>query len=267
MNEFFQWLWSLREQPWVHLITSYGGPFLAGLATAWLAHWAAWRRYAARDFLHRVNFSLNYVEERQLRLRTLKESNIDQIILNNQHGREMLLAAARRAKSSPKTPFLDLPPDDTFLVLNAILNELSETFAAGALARSMDLTVPAAWYVFGVTCEWDDEVKNRKIRVMLIAEDLLQNFEQLPGLTFHHPWHRVRYETLLTMQKLYREDCRAEAADREAQQRRAAELAALPEAQRQQAQAADRRTEGRSPPARNLMRVELGLGCPAARAG
>ena len=259
MNDLLQWLRTLADHPWVHLAWTYGGPLVTALAAALLAYWAAWRRFTARDFLYRVNFSLNFVENNQLHLRTLKESDIDQIILNNKHGRNMLLKAARAARSSAKTPFLDLTPEDTFLVLNAILNELSESFAAGALARSMGRPVQAKWYVFGVTCEWDDEVKNRKIRVMIIAEDLLEKLDRLPTLEYQHPWHHVRHETLLTMRKLYQDDCRAEAADRQRRQRREAELAAMPEPRRSEALARDRKTEGRLPPVRHLMRVELGL--------
>jgi hypothetical protein len=259
MNDFIDWLWSLWEHPWVHFLGTHAGPFALGFAASWLTHWLAWRRFAAREFLHRVNFSLNYVENNQLRLRTLKESDIDQIILNNRHGRNMLLAAARRAKSSAKTPFLEMAPDDTFLVLNAILNELSQSFAAGALAKSMGLPVHSKWYVFGITCEWDDEVKNRKIRVMIIAEDLLESLDRLPPLEYQHPWHRVRHATLLTMLGLYREDCRAEAADRQQCQQREAQLAAMSDQQRSKALEEDRESEQRSPPVRNLMRVELGV--------
>lgn len=155
--------------------------------------------------------------------------------------------------------FLELAPDDTFLVLNAILNELSQSFAAGALAKSMGLPVHSQWYVFGITCEWDDEVKNRKIRVMIIAEDLLESLDRLPPLEYQHPWHRVRHATLLTMLGLYREDCRAEVADRQQRQQREAQLAAMSDQQRSKALEKDRESEQRSPPVRNLMRVELGV--------
>lgn len=259
MHDVIVWLRSVWEDPWIGLGLKAGGPFLAGLAAAWLAQWVAWWRFTSRDFLHRVNFSLNYVEDNRLQLRTLKESDIDQIILDNKHGRNMLLAAARGAKTSAKAPFLDLRPEESFVVLNAILNELSESFAARSLARSMGLPVKSKWYVFGVTCEWDDEVRNRKIRVMIIAEDLLAKFDQLPPLRYQHPWHHVRHETLLKMQKLYQDDCRAEEADEKRRWQREAELAAMAEDRRRQEKAQDHMRQDRSPPVRHLMRIELGL--------
>jgi hypothetical protein len=259
VDELLEFFRKMDPIPWREIIWNYGRTFLLGAVVAWLALWVARIRLARRDFLHRINFSLNDIEDNELKIRTLKESDIEQIILNNRHARNLLVGAARAARSSEKSPFLDLPESCSWLVLNAILNEISEMFPGGPVAKSMGIPVRSVWYVFGVTCEWDDDVKMRKIRVMLMAEELLKRLDQYPDLKYQHPWHRVRHETLRRMRKLYDEDRRVEAAEQDRQLQRDKELAAMPEEKRQRAIAADRKAAGRTLPVRNLMRIELAL--------
>ncbi len=246
------------------MLRNHFAAFLVGIICTWLAQRAARAAFTRRDFLHRVNFSLNFVENNELRIRTLKESDVDQIILDNRHGRNVILKAARNARRSDQAPFLDLPPDCGWLVLNAILNEISEAFSAGHLAKSMGLPSRSCWYVFGVTCEWDDDVKMRKIRVMVIAEELLKTIDRFPLLKFQYPWHHVRYRTLLKMRDLYQEDRRTETAEHDGKLNRDRELAAMSEKQRQRATQRDRLAAERSLPRRNLMRIELTLPTPTA---
>jgi hypothetical protein len=256
LTEFFR---SLQAVPGSELLRGYLVAFLVGIVCTWLAQRAARAAFTRRDFLHRVNFSLNYVENNELRIRTLKESDVDQIILDNRHGRNVILKAARNARRSDQAPFLDLPADCGWLVLNAILNEISEEFSAGHLAKSMGLPSRSCRYVFGATCEWDDDVKMRKIRVMIVAEDLLKTIDRFPLLKFQYPWHHVRYRTLLKMRELYQEDRRAESAEQEGKLKRDRELAAMSEKQRQRAIERDRLAAERLLPRRNLMRIELTL--------
>jgi hypothetical protein len=262
MDTLLEFLRRLPPIPWRDLFWSYGLPFVLGSLAAGVAYLAARASFLRRDFLHRVNFSLNYVDDNQLRLRTLKESDLDQIILNNRHGRKMLLRAARNVSDSDKAPFLDMGDDCGWLVLNAILNEISELLPTGPIAKSLGLPVRSAWYLFGVTCESDDDVKMRKIRVMIIAEELLRKIDQFPMLKFQHPWHRVRYQTLLKMRQLHHDDQRQETAEQEQRLKRQTELAQMPEKRRQREQAKDQKAAARQLPVRHLMRVELTLPLP-----
>lgn len=193
------------QQYW-ELFSSVGG-----LLVFLVAAGAARRGWKRRQFLHRVNFSLNYVENGVLRIRTLQEAGIDDILLNNRHGKERLLRVARQARLDQ--PFLMLPGEDHWLVLNSVLNELSEQFAAGVLARSMGLPAKTATYVFGITCERDKDVRINKIRVMIVERSLLERIDEQTQFEFERPWHHVRLKTLKRMRRLYDEDKRCNAAE------------------------------------------------------
>jgi hypothetical protein len=262
MHTLPELLRNIEAVPWGEILRGHLAAFLVGIVCTWLAQRAARAAFTRRDFLYRVNFSLNYVENNELRIRTLKESDVDQIILDNPHGRNVILKAARNARRADQAPFLDLPEDCGWLVLNAILNEISEEFPAGHLAKSMGLPARSCWYVFGATCEWDDDVKMRKIRVMIVAEELLKTIDGFPLLKFQHPWHHVRFRTLLKMRELYQADQRAETAEHDGKLKRDRELAAMSVKQRQRAMERDRRAAERSLPRRNLMRIELTLPTP-----
>jgi len=166
--------------------------------------WALWATYRKtrlmwqrRTFLTRINFSLNYVEGRTLKIRTLREDDLGEILLGNQHGKKVVLKAARRT-TLPR-PFLELPKDDAWTVLNAVLNELSEQFAQGLLVRSVKGAAAPVWFVFGLTCEKHPAVRMNKLRVMVIERSLLEKIDRLEGLVFEQRTHHVRLDTLREM--------------------------------------------------------------------
>ncbi len=170
-----------------------GITLLIALAAIWQSR-RAWNR---REFLTRVNFGVNYVENDTLKIRTFREADIREILLNNPHGKRLVMRAARQ--TTLERPFIEMPVQDAWLVLNAVLNEISEQFAAGLLAASMGAPVRSAWYVFGLTCEKDPNVRINKIRVMIVEEELLERVGCLAKLQFERPRHDVRLETLKTM--------------------------------------------------------------------
>lgn len=175
---------------------------LAALLAAWKAR-AIWKR---RRFLDRVNFSLNYVDNGVLKLRTLRESDIREVLLSNKHGIDLVTAAAEHATLDE--PFLKLPVEDSWMVLNSVLNEVSEQFAAGFLAASMGLCTRSTRYVIGLTCEKDPDVRINKIRVMLVTESLLQKIDRLEDLEFEQKHHHVRLKTLKKMAEIYQDQKR-----------------------------------------------------------
>ena len=102
---------------------------LVALAAAVFAWWRARLAWKKRRFLHRVNFSLNYVQDNALRFRTLRESDIHDVLLNNDHAVDLVTKAA--ARTTLDEPVLELPREEAWVVLNSVLNELSEQFAEG----------------------------------------------------------------------------------------------------------------------------------------
>jgi hypothetical protein len=174
---------------------------LATVCIVLLAYWRARSVWRARDFMTRVNFSLNYVDANKLKIRTLRETDIDRILLGNKHGERVVLRAARN--TSTEHPFLRLPRRDAWLVLNSVLNELSSRFSEGFLAASMGVPTRSATYVFAITCERHRDVRMNKIRVMIVEKSLLLEMDRFQDLEFESNSHHVRYETLKTMRQLY----------------------------------------------------------------
>jgi hypothetical protein len=174
---------------------------LATLVLVLLTYWRARSVWTSRDFLTRVNFTLNYVGANTLKIRTLGETDVDKVLLSNQHGKRVVLRAARR--TTLKHPFLKLPRRDMWLVLNSVLNELSSRFAGGFVAASVGAPARTATFVFAITCEKDRDVRMNKIRVMLVEKSLLTEIDKLDGLRFESESHHVRLETLKSMRGLY----------------------------------------------------------------
>lgn len=166
-----------------------------------IAYVKARSSWLSRCFLTRVNFSLNCVDGSVLKIRTLREDDICQILLGNSHGRRKVLKAAR--KTTVGEPFLHLSEDDAWVVLNAILNEISEQFSIGFLAMSAGVPVKSTTYVFGITCEKNSDVRTNKIRVMIIEKSLLEEIDEFTEFEFEFPSHSVRLETLKIMKEIH----------------------------------------------------------------
>ncbi len=195
-----EWLKTLFEFARAHASSVAFGA-LTAVAAAVFAWWRARLAWKKRRFLHRVNFSLNYVQDNALKFRTLRESDIHDVLLNNDHAVDLVTKAA--ARTTLDEPVLDLPREEAWVVLNSVLNELSEQFAEGFLATSMGLPTRAERFVIGLTCEKDPDVRINKIRAMIIAKSLLLRVEELGGLTFEVQHHHIRLRTLVRMAQLY----------------------------------------------------------------
>jgi len=202
-----------------HLLKALIVPLLATLAGAW-TWWVARRQMRRRAFMRRVNASLNLVEPidatqnpptHRLKLRTIFEMNIEDILLGNNAAVRLVLDAAKQ--TDVDHPFMSFEnPDDQWLILNAVLNELSERFAAGLIAHASGLPTRRQTFLFGLTCEKNGGVRIQKIRIMLISEPMLQlvhDWNRPPGPpnrpepVYDSPNHSVRWLTLQAMAKLH----------------------------------------------------------------
>lgn len=193
------------QNHWIELLTAAAFALVGWFLGARRAK-ANWRK---REFFDRVNFSLNSLSviekgptaetgpdgtpgARTLRIRTLAEMNAGDVFLNAA-ARDAVTASARR--TTPADPTLPLPRDDYWFYLNAVLNELSERFAAGWLRRDLGQQVRGETYLICLTCEAAGAMRQRKVRAMVVRRDLLLN---LPGgePTYEAPTHVTRWETL-----------------------------------------------------------------------
>lgn len=185
------------------LVSEHGVKILSAaaftLAGWFVAHWRASRAWKRREFYERINFSLNSITDGTLRIRTLCEKSCTDIFLNDfavQHLAKMM------ARTTTETPIVPIPQKDCWYFLNAVLNELSEQFATGLLAREAGNEVTARRYLICLTNECDGELRTRKLRAMVIRRDLLLNLpKDTPG--FERPHHRIRWKTLQQMSETY----------------------------------------------------------------
>ena len=183
-------------------------PLLGVLIGAWIANRQARRAWRKREFLDRINFSLNTLADGTLLIRTLYESNLLEVFLNPSAA-QVVLAAARR--TTPDDPILTVEDEtDRWALLNSVLNVVSEQFADGAIWRDAGLPIEARRYLACLTCEPDPEVRTRKVRAMLVGKATLDRFaadyaEAVPKLE-NAKHHITRVRTLRTMAQRYADD-------------------------------------------------------------
>lgn len=170
-----------------------------GIALAYFRKRAYWR---AKQFTSQVNFSLNYVADGALQMRTLLETSTTEVWLND-HGVRLVIGASKKTRSDQ--PFIILnDPEDMAFVKRAALNVLSEKFAGAFLATSLGLAVKTSIYHFAITFENYADMRTRKFRVLLVeAQSLDGTFgPTAPEPKLLEPNHGDRLRTLQTMAKL-----------------------------------------------------------------
>lgn len=178
---------------WIKLLSA-----AAFTTVGWLVgRWRAARSWKNRDFFNRLNVSLNTLHDGRLLIRTVLEKTCEEVFLNKVAVERLIKAAQQTTKDNP---FVPVPAEDRWFYLNAVLNELSETFAEGLFRREAGRPHDALRYLICLTNECDGDVRTRKIRAMVIRRDTLLNLPtEQPAL--ESPNHAVRWKTLQQMQK------------------------------------------------------------------
>jgi hypothetical protein len=204
--ETFQHFMEFMKHYWsgLALVTTW-----AGIGIVALRRRRAWQR---KQFLTRVNFSLNYVVGDQLAMRTLLEEEAVRVWPNEYGVRKVFGAAAR---ASVEQPFLILADrKDQGFVNRAVLNALSEQFAQTYLAAALGLPICTATFVFAVCYEKYEDIRTLKLRVLVVEEQTLKRLfgpEALASrLQINNPIYRSRLNSLRTMHDLYLKDSTAE---------------------------------------------------------
>ncbi len=195
MTDFLQLLLDGLKDHWVNIITA-----------AWfiLVGWFFGKRKVSKDwekreFFDRLNVSLNIIRDGKLKLRTLEETRCELLFPNSKAAQTVIDAAK---KTTLENPILDLPKKDYWYYLNAVLNEISEQFATGALREDLGLPVTCEQFVICLTSEVDDNLRMRKVRAMIIRKSLLENLpKERPKLSREE--HDTRWGTLLKLAKAY----------------------------------------------------------------
>ncbi|MCU0702642.1 MAG: hypothetical protein MUF18_01470 [Fimbriiglobus sp.] len=169
-----------------------------------------WGRYKAqkiwdsKEFFDRVIISMNIFADGYLKIRTVMERSIQEVFLNR-IAIDMVEKASKAC--TVDQPLLLIPKADRWYVLNFVLNAVAEHFSAGHVKRDAGVPVASVKYAIFLTCEVVGDERIRKVRAMLLRQDLLENFpytDTMPQL--ENPWHSNRVETLRKASELYKKE-------------------------------------------------------------
>ncbi|HEX3654348.1 MAG TPA: hypothetical protein VHV55_01005 [Pirellulales bacterium] len=179
---------NLVERHWSQIALTLLGLWFG----AWWARRRAARQWQRKEFIDRLNVSLNIIADGKLQIRTILEGSHEEIFLNR-IAIDKIQHAARRTTEA--NPLLTLDQDDNWFLLNAVLNEVSEKLAEGHVRRDMGLPTHTQRYVLALTYECAGAMRTRKVRAMMIKQSTLLNLPQEMPL-LEHERHQTRFQTL-----------------------------------------------------------------------
>jgi hypothetical protein len=176
-----------------------------GFAVVYIKRRTAWRR---KQFLNQVNFSINYLSNDTLAMRTLVESKAQDVWLN-EYGVNRVFAAAQ--KTTVEHPFIVMDDQtDQDFINRAVLNVLSEKFADAFLASALGVPVKQSAFCFAITFERYSEIRTLKLRVLIVEEAVLLRLFGPDGtaasLQLTTVFYKARMQTLKAMYAMYVRD-------------------------------------------------------------
>jgi hypothetical protein len=195
--DFVDWLLNLVRQHvgTVGLLFTWGG-----IAWVYYRKRADWAR---KQFLTQVNFSLTYVRDGKMAMRTLLETTSQKVWLNDLGVKKVAKAAAKTTRDQPFVG-VDDPTDMDFLY-RAVLNVLSEKFAESYLAETLGLPVASKEYIFAISFERYSDIRTLKLRVLLVSEDDLEtHFGPEGKVELPNVIYKARLKTMQAMHKLHK---------------------------------------------------------------
>ena len=169
--------------------------------TWWWARRRAYQQWHSKEFLDRIIVSLNIFADGFLKIRTVMEKSLDEIFLNKVAVDKVWVGA--RATTVDK-PVMPIPKEDRWFLLNFVLNAVAEHFVAGHIRQDAGQPVVTVRYALFLTSELVGDERIRKVRAMLVREDILAAFpyqDTMPKL--EREWHADRIVTLRHAAQLY----------------------------------------------------------------
>ncbi len=175
--------------------------FFAG---RWYGRYKANRQWQAKEFLDRIIVSLNIFADGFLKIRTVMERSLDEIFLNRVAIAKISAAARATTVDKPNKP---LAKEDRWYLLNFVLNAVAEHFVEGHVKQDTGQPVVKVKYALFLTAEQVGEERIRKVRAMLVRQELLEEFpypDTMPKL--ERDWHADRVKTLRHAAELYKKE-------------------------------------------------------------
>jgi hypothetical protein len=175
--------------------------FFAG---RWYGRYKASRQWQAKEFLDRIIVSINIFADGFLKIRTVMEKSLSEVFLNRVAIAKV--SAAARATTVDK-PVMPIAREDRWYLLNYVLNAVAEHFVAGHVKQDSGQPVVTVKYALFLTCEHVGDERLRKVRAMLVRQDVLENFpypDTMPQL--ERDWHTDRVKTVRHAAELYKKE-------------------------------------------------------------
>jgi len=161
------------------------------------------RQWNNKEFLGRINVSLNLFNDGRLKIRTLIERDVE-TVFQNQIAIESIEKAVKGTTLA--NPLLPIESKDRWYLLNYVLNAVSEHFVSGLIKQDANVPVVTVNYVLFLTCELVGDERVRKIRALIIRKDLIETFPYLDSMpVLEREWHNTRIETLRIASRIYHE--------------------------------------------------------------
>lgn len=185
---------SLSELSTVLLISTITG------FTLFFTEMLEWRR--AR-FENRINISLNTLADGVLRIRTVHEDTVGNVVLSS-HARRLLKRAARR--TTTKDPFLHFADqNDAWMVYHEIVLTISGLYSAQIIGAAMRGTsADEEQFFIALTWERDTKTRIQKFRILMAQRDVLRAARtNRAGIRPEVPEHASRIEALAQMYEHY----------------------------------------------------------------
>jgi hypothetical protein len=186
------------------IIIFFGTSILSFVAGRWWGRYQAGRQWRKKQFLGRINVSLNSLTDGWLKIRTVFERSLEEVFLNPV-AIDMVRAAALR--TTVDNPLLPIARQDRWYLLNFVLNAVAEHFSSGLIRFDAGQSLKPVTYLLFLTSEVVGEDRIRKVRAMLLRKDLVESFpyaDTMPKL--EQEWHDVRVLTLRRAVELYQKE-------------------------------------------------------------
>ena len=182
---------------------------VAGIAST---RYVARRQLKSGAFIDQVNLSLNIMVGDALKLRTISERPLAEIVPNSE-ARTVVRNAAKAVLDRKKTldskeediwPLLQLPKDQARYILRCVVNHVAGHFGTGSVREDCGQEVSSTWYAVCLTSEETDQGQT-KIRALLLKEQHLEDFPLLKGdgVKLEHPNHIERVRALHRAANVY----------------------------------------------------------------
>eukprot|EP01080_Neovahlkampfia_damariscottae_P000478 gene478-6888_t len=150
--------------------------------------------------------------EKEFFLRTLFERHIKDMVYGNLQAMNILQESSKQTTMT--NSWLVFPKDSSWIILNAILNQISEMFAVGHLGFDFNLPVHSDTYVYGVTYTRNPEIYMHKYRILLMKEStLLKLSPDFSKVIFKNPVHNLAYKGLYLMRLKVEEELSGKKSD------------------------------------------------------